>query len=215
MLLDDLACGAGREGIAAARQIGTGHRLGDRRHFRGHIQTLRIDERVVQPRLGHRAGARGGARAVHAEHRQHIADAIDHRNHRWQVAARGFAHRLGDDLLDFGHGQRFLRRRGEIAPRWRRGGIGRRRRAGRGRGAAAIAAPAGAQHQRHCRQRCRNLANSHHARTLRPDATRPAIPELNSPKRPTSVISLPSRSYCSDRMVRTAPPSARRNSSGL
>src|SRR3546814_20031900 len=43
MLLDDLARGARRKGIAATRKIGAGHRLGDRATFRREGDVLRVD----------------------------------------------------------------------------------------------------------------------------------------------------------------------------
>src|SRR3546814_3405702 len=75
-LLDDLARGARRKGVAAARQIGAGHRLRDRAPLGREGDVLRVD--IVA--IGRGRGRRGRARAVHAEHAEHVTDAVGHRS---------------------------------------------------------------------------------------------------------------------------------------
>jgi hypothetical protein len=54
-----------------------------------------------------------GRRAVHVEHREHVADAVDHRDRRLRVLRLRFEHRLRDDLLHVGDRERI--RRGNLS----------------------------------------------------------------------------------------------------
>ncbi len=137
MRLDDHACGARREGVAAAREIGAGDRLGDRAGLGGDGEVLRVDIGAV----GRGAGDGGRGRAGHVEHREHVADAIGNRDHGGQAALARLGGGVRDDRLDIGDAQRFGRGHGiEIG----RAGRGRGSRAGRGAWRAA-ASPAAAR----------------------------------------------------------------------
>ncbi len=144
MFLDDLARGARRKGVAAAREVRAGHRLGDRAPLGGEGDVLRVD--IVA--IGRGRGRRGGARAGHAKDAEHIADAVGHRDHRRQAPRLRLRDRLREHAFDVGGGQRRDGGRG-VEPARRRGRRGRCWDGCRGRRSAAAAAARGEQQRSH------------------------------------------------------------------
>ena len=116
MFLRDLAgCAAGK-GIAATGEIGAGDRLGDRRRRGGHHRSLQANGLTRPGDATDLSGthcnfARTLVRTIHIENRQHIADPVDHGDHRRQVAGLRFSSGLGNYLLYIGNRQGALVRR--------------------------------------------------------------------------------------------------------
>ena len=115
MFLNDLARGARREGVAARRQIGAGDRLGDRRQLgrRGSGQggvgagedILNVLEAVARGDTAARRHRHTRRRVGHPEDAEHIADAVDHRDHRRPAPRVGFPPRGRNGARDIGRGQ--------------------------------------------------------------------------------------------------------------
>ena len=143
MFLHDLARRAGRKGIAAARQIGSGDRLRDRAALGPERHVLRVHIDAVR-RCGCRRIER---RARHAEHRQDVADAVGHRDDRRKAPRLRFRNRVGEDRLDLAHAERLGSGRRVETASGRRGRSGRRDRRRSGR-APAASATAGGEKQR-------------------------------------------------------------------
>jgi len=189
MFLRDLAGRAAGKGIAAAGQIGTGYRLGDRRRRGWHHRSLQANglARPGDPANlagTHRHFARTFIRTIHVENRQHIADPVDDGDDGRKVAGLRFSSGLGNYLLYIGHRQGALQRR-DKARRCRGGCRSRRGRGGAAKIIAASAAATGSQYQGCSGNSGCEKSFGHHR-----------------------------YSYLSDRIVRTALPSARRNFSG-
>ncbi len=108
MVLDDLAGGAGAEGVAVrTRQIGRGVGLGDR--LQRHRQRNAIE--AVDQRRGIGAFRIAGdrqrrRRAGHAVHRQNRADPIDHRHGGRRLTGGRLLHDAADHLPDIIRAQR-------------------------------------------------------------------------------------------------------------